>query len=304
MATLGEIPYRALGRTGEKVSLVGVGGFHIGLAPDEQEGIGIVRRALDEGINFLDNCWNYLNGRSEERMGNALRDGYRDKAFLMTKIDGRTKQAATAQIEDSLRRLQVDHVDLMQIHEVIRLEDAERVFGADGAMEALLAARQAGKIRFIGFTGHKDPSCHLRMLEVAAANGFTFDAVQMPLNVMDAHFRSFQHEVLPVLQEQGIGALAMKSLGSYTILLSRAVAPVECMQYVMNLPIATLIAGMDSYERLDQALHAVRTFKPWSQAEIDAVLAKTANFARVGRFEIFKTTTVHDSTTYNPQWLG
>ncbi|MHB1005850.1 MAG: aldo/keto reductase [Chloroflexota bacterium] len=304
MATLGEIPYRTLGRTGEKVSLLGVGGFHIGLPPDEQEGIGIVRRALDEGVNFLDNCWSYLNGRSEERMGKALRDGYRDKAFLMTKIDGRTKQAAAAQIDDSLRRLRVDHVDLLQFHEVIRFEDAERVFGPDGALEAVLAAKQAGKVRYIGFTGHKDPAFHLRMLETAAANGFAFDAVQMPLNVMDAHFRSFQHEVLPVLRERGIGALAMKSLGSYTILMSRAVAPIECMQYVMNLPISTLIAGIDSQERLDQALHAVRTFQPWSQAEIEALLARTAAFARVGRFEIFKTTTVHDSTTYNPQWLG
>src|SRR5881296_2966807 len=196
------IPYRTLGHTGEKVSMVGIGGYHLGTQHDEQESIRIIRTALDNGINFLDNCWDYNNGKSEVRMGKALRDGYRQKAFLMTKIDGRTKASAAKQIDESLKRLQTDHVDLMQFHEIIRMEDADRIFASGGAMEAMQEAKKAGKVRFIGFTGHKDPLIHLRMLEVAAEHKFHFDAVQMPLNVMDAHFRSFEHKVLPVLVKE------------------------------------------------------------------------------------------------------
>src|SRR6478672_5125734 len=190
-----DMPRRTLGHTGEKVSLVGLGGSHIGKQPDENDSIAIIRSALDRGINFLDNCWDYNNGQSEIRMGKALRDGYRQKAFLMTKIDGRTKQAASQQIEESLKRLQTDHIDLLQFHEVIREEDPDRIFAKGGGMEAALEAKKAGKVRYIGFTGHKSPDIHLKMLNTAFAHDFTFDAVQMPLNVMDAHFNSFEKKV-------------------------------------------------------------------------------------------------------------
>ena len=209
----GSVPVHTLGRTGEKVSLMGLGGYHIGTQRDEQLSLRIIRTALDNGINFLDNCWDYNGGTSEVRMGKALQEGYRKKAFLMTKIDGRDKATAEKQIEDSLRRLQTDHIDLMQLHEIIRLSDPERVFAANGAMEALVEARKAGKIRYIGFTGHKSPEIHLKMLETAFAHQFTFDAVQMPLNVMDAHFDSFERKVVPVLVQHQIGVLGMKSMG-------------------------------------------------------------------------------------------
>src|SRR5438128_9967892 len=211
-AKSGEMIYRALGRTGEKVSAIGLGGFHIGVPQDEQAGIRIIRSAIDRGIHFMDNCWDYHDGGSEIRMGKALRDGYRDKVFLMTKIDGRTKQLAAKQIEESLQRLQTDRIDLMQHHEVIRMEDPDRIFAEGGAMEAVLEAKNAGKIRYIGFTGHKDPLVHLRMLEVAAKHRFRFDAVQMPLNLMDTHFRSFEKQVLTVLVKEKIGVLGMKSM--------------------------------------------------------------------------------------------
>jgi len=239
----GEMRYRSLGRTGEAVSLIGLGGHHIGRQKEENESIGIIRAAIDAGINFMDNCWDYHNGGSEVRMGNALKDGYRKKVFLMTKIDGRTKKAATEQIDQSLQRLQTDVIDLLQHHEVIRLEDPDRVFAEGGAQEAVLAAQKAGKVRFIGFTGHKDPLVHLRMLEVAAHHGFRFDAVQMPLNVMDAHFRSFEKQVLPELVKQGIGVLGMKSMGDSLILRSKTVTPVECLHYAMTLPTSTVITG-------------------------------------------------------------
>src|SRR5438477_619342 len=205
-----EMPYRTLGRTGERISALGLGGYHIGVPKDEREGIRIIRTAIDRGLNFMDNCWDYHDGGSETRMGKALRDGYREKVFLMTKIDGRTKKAAAEQLDQSLKRLQTDVIDLLQHHEVLRLDDPDRIFAEGGAHEAMLEAKKAGKIRFIGFTGHKDPLVHLRMLEVAAKHGFRFDTVQVPLNVMDAHFRSFGKHVLPVLVKEGIGVLGMK----------------------------------------------------------------------------------------------
>lgn len=299
------IPYRILGHTGERLSMVGVGGHHIGRpAVPEAIGIRIIRTALDNGVNFLDNAWDYNDGASEIRMGKALRDGYRHKAFLMTKIDGRTKQAATQQIEESLRRLQTGHIDLLQIHEIIRMNDPERVFAPGGCMEALLAARQAGKIRYIGFTGHKSPEMHLHMLNVAFKHNFTFDAVQMPLNVMDAHFESFQKLVLPVLKKHNIGALGMKPMGDAIILQSNTATPVECLQYAMNLPVTTVITGCDSMKILDQALHTARTFRPLSHAEVAAILAKTATVAQNGQFEEYKTTHHFDGTYQNPGWLG
>src|SRR5712671_1286456 len=255
--------YRTLGSTGEKVSAIGVGGWHLGLSKvDEDLAIRIVRSAIDRGINFLDNCWDYNEGASEIRMGKALRDGYRAKAFVMTKIDGRTKKEATKQLDESLERLEVDCIDLVQHHEIIRFEDPHRIFAEDGANAALIEARKAGKLRYIGFTGHKDPRIHLYMLEVAAENSFRFDTVQMPLNVMDAHFRSFEKRVLPFLVADKVGVLGMKSMGSGNILKSRTVTPLECLHYAMNLPTSVVITGCDSMPILEQAIEAASNFRP------------------------------------------
>jgi predicted aldo/keto reductase-like oxidoreductase len=296
--------YRTLGRTGEKVSAIGLGGFHIGTQSDPQESVRIIRTAIDNGITFMDNCWDYNDGESEKRMGQALRDGYRQKVFLMTKFDGRTKAAAARQIDESLARLQTDHIDLMQFHENIRPEDPDRFFAAGGALEALIAAKQAGKIRYIGFTGHKDPFVHLRMLDEAEQRNFHFDAAQMPLNVMDAHFRSFGHQVVPRLVAQGIGVLGMKPMGSGEVLRSGVVTPIECLHYALNLPTSVVINGCDSVDRVHQALEAVRTFKPMSSEEVAALLAKTRTAALTGQFEPFKTTSMFDGTAQHPEWLG
>jgi predicted aldo/keto reductase-like oxidoreductase len=297
------IPYRTLGRTGEKVSIIGVGGYHIG-KPGEEEGIRIVRSAIDGGVNFMDNSWDYHNGGSEIRMGKALRDGYRQKVFLMTKIDGRTKDTAAKQLDESLRRLQTDHLDLIQFHEIIRMEDPDRIFAPGGALEAVLEARQAGKIRYIGFTGHKDPQIHLRMLEIAADHKFHFDTVQMPLNVMDAHFRSFAQKVVPVAVREGIAVLGMKPMASGIILESKTVTPIECLHYAMNLPTSVVITGIDSMKILNQAFEAARSFKPMSPQEVSELLSRTAQAAVSGKYEPFKTSTPFDSTAHNPKWLG
>jgi len=299
------IPYRTLGRTGEKVSIIGIGGFHLG-APsvEEQEAIRIIRGALDRGINFLDNCWDYNNGESEVRMGKALRDGYRKKAFLMTKIDGRTGRAAREQITDSLRRLQTDHIDLLQFHEVIRETDPDRIFAPGGGMEAVIEAKKQGKVRYIGFTGHKSPEVHNKMLQTAFAHNFTFDTVQMPLNVMDAHYDSFEKNTLPILVKHNIGVLGMKPLGDRIILHSKTATPVECLHYAMNLPTSVVITGCDSTEILEQAWEAARSFKPLTEQEVTALLAKTTAAAAKGEFEQYKTTHNFDGTYHNPQWLG
>jgi predicted aldo/keto reductase-like oxidoreductase len=299
------IPYRTLGHTGEKVSMVGIGGYHLakpGLAADE--GIRIIRKALDEGINFLDNCWDYNGGESEIRMGNALRDGYRKKAFLMTKIDGRDKATAAKQITESLQRLQTDRIDLLQFHEVIRDSDPDRIFATGGALEAVLQAQKAGKVRYIGFTGHKSPDVHLKMLHTADAHQFTFDAVQMPLNVMDAHFNSFEAKVLPILVKQNIGVLGMKPMGDPFILHSKTATAIECLKYCMNLPTSVVITGCDSIPILQQALDAARDFRPLSKTEVSAMLAKTAQAAQSGQYELYKTSHHFDGTYQNPQWLG
>lgn len=300
----GDMLYRPLGNTGEQVSVLGLGGHHIGRPTDEQEAIRLIRSAIDHGMTFMDNCWDYHDGASEIRMGKALRDGYRAKAFVMTKIDGRTKQEAAKQIEESLKRLQTDHIDLMQHHEVIRMEDPDRIFAEGGAQEALVQAKKAGKIRYIGFTGHKDPVVHLRMLEVAAKHQFRFDAVQMPLNVMDAHFRSFEHHVLPVLVKEHIGVLGMKSMAGNHILKTGTVTAVECLHYAMTLPTSVVITGIESMTILDQALEAVRSFKPMTTSQITALLNRTAVAAADGRYEPFKTTEKFDGTARYPQWLG
>jgi predicted aldo/keto reductase-like oxidoreductase len=286
------------------VSIVGLGGYHIGSQSSEQESIKIIRTALDNGINFLDNCWDYNGGESEIRMGKALRDGYREKAFLMSKIDGQTKKAAAAQIDESLRRLQTDHVDLMQFHEVIRDTDPDRIFGSGGGMEAMLEAKKAGKVRHIGFTGHKSPDIHLKMLNTAFAHDFTFDAVQMPLNVMDAHYNSFGEKVLPVLVKHNIGVLGMKPMGDAIILKSKTVTPIECLHFAMNLPTSVVITGCDSLPILEQALKAARTFKPMTKTEVAAILAKTEQAAKEGKYEEYKVTHHFDGTYQNPQWLG
>ena len=297
--------YRVLGSTGERVSAIGLGGWHLGLPTvDEQLSIRIVRSAIDRGLNFMDNSWDYNGGTSEIRMGKALRDGYRDKVFLMTKIDGRSKKEATRQLKESLRRLQTDRIDLVQHHEVIRFEDPHRIFDAEGANAALVEARTAGKIRYIGFTGHKDPRIHLHMLEVAKEHDFAFATVQMPLNVMDAHYRSFGKLVLPVLVKQKIGVLGMKSMANGIILKSRTVTPVECLHYALNLPTSVVITGCDSMEILEQALDAVRSFQPLSAAQVKAILAKTKAAATDGEFEPFKTSSIFDSTATHPDWLG
>jgi len=298
------IPYRTLGRSREKVSLVGLGGYHLGKQADPQESVRIIRAGLDEGINFLDNCWDYNGGESEIRMGNALRDGYRQKAFLMSKIDGRTKAAAASQVNESLRRLQTDRIDLLQFHEVIRDTDPDRIFAKGGALEAVLEAQKAGKIRLIGFTGHKSPDIHLKMLATAAKHDFTFDAVQMPLNVMDAHYDSFEKKVLPVLVKNDIGVLAMKPMGDHFILESKTVSPVECLHYPMNLPTSVVITGCDSMQILNQALGAARSFRPMNSNEVTALLAKTTQAAQSGKYELYKTTHHFDGTYANPEWLG
>jgi aryl-alcohol dehydrogenase-like predicted oxidoreductase len=297
--------YRTLGSTGEKVSAIGVGGWHLGLKTvDEQLALRIVRSAIDRGINFLDNSWDYNEGASELRMGEALRDGYRQRAFVMTKIDGRSREEAVRQLDESLHRLRVDYIDLVQHHEIIRFEDPHRIFDDQGANAALVEARTAGKIRYIGFTGHKDPRIHLHMLEVAKENGFKFDTAQMPLNVMDAHYRSFEKLVVPELVKLDIGVLGMKSMANGILLKSKTVTPIECLHYALNLPTSVVITGIDSMEILDQAFSAVESFHPLSNDELDALLAKTREAAATGRFEPFKTSSIFDSTATNPQWLG
>ncbi len=299
------MPTRTLGRTGEQVSCIGLGGSHIGKPKvNEGEAIGIMRSALDRGLNFMDNSWDYNDGQSEIRMGKALQDGYRQKAFLMTKFDGRTKDSAMQQIDESLKRLQTDHVDLLQFHENIRFDDPDRFFAPGGAAEALVAARKAGKTRYIGFTGHKDPHVHLYMLELAKKNGFQFDTVQMPINVMDEHFRSFGKQVVPVAKQMGIAILGMKSMGSSVILKSKTVSATECLQYALNQPTSVVITGIDSAQILDQAFQVAGSFKPLTEGQLAAIVNKTKQAAAKGEFELFKTSAHFDSTAQHPEWLG
>ena len=302
------MPKRALGKTGVEVSLMGLGGFHLGLPKEDKEATRIVHMAIDHGVTFMDNCWDYNDGKSHARMGKALAGGYRSKVFLMTKIDGRTRAAAAAQIEQSLKSLGTDTIDLVQIHEVIRMSDAERVFGPNGAIEALEAARKAGKIRFIGFTGHKSPEIHLAMLKAAKAHKFHYDTVQMPLNVMDAHYASFGQKVLPVLVEEGIGVLGMKPLGSGIFFRSGPVAsgqvtPRACLQYPMRLPTSVVITGCDTAGILKQGLEAAYSVQPVEAKVRDEVLAETASVAKEGAFELYKTGDTFDGTAKHPWWL-
>ena len=302
----GDMLYRNFGKTGETVSVIGVGGSHIGQTSPDDLAIRIIRTAIDRGINFMDNSWDYNNGdgQGEIKMGKALRDGYRQKVFLMTKVDGRTKDAAAKQLDESLKRLQTDHVELLQFHEVIRMEDPDRFFAPGGALEAFLDARKAGKIRYIGFTGHKDPAIHLRMLSLAKEKGFHFDAVLFPSNVMDWSFRSFVHQVMPVALKEGIAVQTMKPMGGKFILESKTVTPAECLQYALSQPTSVVIHGMDKMEYLEQTLEVVKNFKPLTHAQIAALAGKAKQAAMTGKYEKFKTTAHFDSTAKNPSWLG
>ncbi len=237
-------------------------------------------------------------------MGKALRDGYRERAFLMTKIDGRDRSTAAHQIDESLKMLQTDHVDLLQFHEIIHSDDPERIFAEGGALEAAIEAKDHGKIGYIGFTGHKSPNIHLEMLKAASEHDFRFDAVQMPLNVMDAHFESFEKKVLPILVKDEIGILGMKPMGDGTILKSGTATPIECLHYSMSLPTSVVITGCDSRDILEQAFTAARTFQPMKKEDMDDLLARTSQVAAEGQYELYKTTEKHDSTTSHPQWLG
>lgn len=306
LATHPDMRYRPLGTTGENVSLIGVGGWHLGLKTvDDKLSERIVHDAIDHGVNFFDNCWDYNDGLSETRMGRALKGGRREKVLLMTKIDGRNKKEAMRQLDESLKRLGVDMIDLVQHHEVLRYEDPNRIFhDDDGANAALVEARKAGKLRFIGFTGHKDPHIHLNMLDHAARLGFRFDTVQMPLNVMDAHFRSFAQLVVPRLAKERIGILGMKSLANGILLRSKTVTATECLHYAMSLPTSVVITGIDSLDVLAQNLAAVKSFRPLSDSQLTALLKKTEQAAADGSYEPFKTSSIFDGTATHPQWLG
>jgi aryl-alcohol dehydrogenase-like predicted oxidoreductase len=298
--------YRPLGSTGETVSAIGLGGWHLALKHvDQKLAEKIIHTAIDRGINFLDNSWDYNEGESERRVGKAIKGGRRESVMLMTKIDGRSKKAAMEQLDESLKRMGVEMIDLVQHHEVIRYEDADRAFYPnEGAHAALEEAKQAGKLRFIGFTGHKDPHVHLHMLDVAKSRGFSFDAVQMPLNVMDAHYRSFEKLVLPRLVEEKVGVLGMKSLANGILLRSNTVTATECLQYALNLPTSVVITGIDRLDILEQALNAAKSFQPFSRDALANLLQKTAAAAQTGEYEPFKTSSIFDATAQHPDWLG
>ena len=303
----GEMLYRPFGRSGETISAIGMGGFHLGKsAVSDAEATRLIHTAVDRGITFMDNCWDYNKGRSELRMGEALdQGGYRDRVFLMSKMDGRTKKEAADQIDTSLKRLRTDRIDLVQHHEILRFDDPDRVFAEGGAMEAFMEAKQAGKLRYIGFTGHKDPRIHLQMLAVAEERGFHFDSVQMPLNVMDAHFRSFAHQVLPYLVDRGIAPLGMKTFADGVLLKSNApIQPLEYLHYALNLPTAVVITGIESQRDLDQAFEAVSTFEPMDKAKVAELLERSRPYALEGKFELFKTSATFDGTAKNADWLG
>jgi aryl-alcohol dehydrogenase-like predicted oxidoreductase len=300
-----DVPRRTLGKTGVPVSIVGLGGSHIGKQQDAAESVRIIRAAVDAGITFLDNSWDYNDGQSELRMGQALRDGYRGRVFLMTKFDGRSRASAARQIDESLKRLQTDHVDLLQFHEIIRPTDPERIFAAGGAIEAALAAREAGKTRFLGFTGHKSPEIHLAMLRACEAHGFVPDTVQLPLNVLDASHDSFQARVLPELARRGIAVLGMKPLGDGLVLKSGAVSAEEGLRYAMSVPgVGVTITGIDSTDILDQALRLARGFEPLSAQARRDLERRAAAVAANGQFERYKSSHDFDSTHQHPEWMG
>jgi predicted aldo/keto reductase-like oxidoreductase len=297
----GGIPLRPLGKTGEMVSLLCLGGHSSTNRQkmSEQQSLRLIQRAVDEGITFMDNCWDYHDGGAEERMGKALAEGgRRDKVFLMTKVCGRTAKESQSNLEDSLRRLKTDCIDLWQYHEIVYDNDPDWIFAADGAFQVGLKALKEGKVRYLGFTGHKDPIIHLKMLSMP----YEWASVQMPLNVMDVHYRSFQRHVLPVLLQRNIGVLAMKSLGGTGVIVKEAGIPVEdALRYVLSLPISTLVSGIDSEKVLDQNLKIVREFRPMSLQEKTALDNKTLAMAGDGRFELFKSSKMFDGPVHRKQ---
>ncbi len=295
----GGIPLRPLGRTNEKVTMMGLGGYHAAVPEPEAESVRLIQRAVDEGITFMDNAWDYMDGKAEDRMGKALsQGGRRDKVFLMTKCCGRTARDAQSNLEDSLRRLQTDHLDLWQFHEINYDNDPDWIFASGGALEFALKAREQGKVRYIGFTGHKHPEIHKKML----AKPFEWVSVQMPLNVLDSQFRSFQRELLSEVNRRGIAPIGMKSLGGRGGLVTAAGIPVEdALRYVFSLPITTLVCGIDSERILDQNLKIAREFQPMSRDEMTALEARFQAIAGDGRFELFKTTQYFDGTAHRKQ---
>jgi predicted aldo/keto reductase-like oxidoreductase len=297
----GGIPLRTMGKTGELVSLLCLGGHACTnlRRMSEGESLRLIQRAVDEGVTFMDNCWDYHDGGAEERMGKALAEGgRRDKAFLMTKVCGRTAKEARSNLEDSLRRLKTDRIDLWQFHEMVYDNDPDWVFAPDGAIQTGLAALKEGKVRYLGFTGHKDPYIHLKMLSMP----YEWAAVQMPLNVMDVHYRSFQRNVLPELQKRNIGALAMKSLGGRGEIVTKAGVPVvDALRYVLSLPISTLVSGIDSEKVLDQNLKIVREFTPLTPHERSLIEHSTFNVGGDGRFELFKSSKLFDGPVHRKQ---
>ncbi|MDB4889462.1 MAG: aldo/keto reductase [Gemmatimonadetes bacterium] len=292
--TIAPIPQRVFGRTGETISAIGLGGFHLGLVGTEREAISIVHKAIDAGITFMDNAWEYHDGKSEVRMGKALAGGRRQQVFLMTKVctHGRDAKVAMRQLEDSLRRLKTDHLDLWQVHEVAYAGDPERHFMKGGVIEALDRAKQKGMVRHVGFTGHKDPSLHLKMLSY----GYPFDSCQMPLNCFDATFRSFEEQVLPELARQGIAAIGMKSLGGEGVPVKKRAVPVkDALRYAMSLPVAVTVTGIDSLTVLRQNISVARGFQPMGAVEMEKLRARCAPYAIDGRFELYKTTSKHEA---------
>ena len=294
MPTTDSVPRRPFGRTGEEVSLLGIGGFHIGTQPTDQDSIRLMHAAFEAGVTFLDNAWEYNAGISEMRMGNAIKSWRnRDELFVMTKDCAHDRKAPNSMVklEQSLRRLQVEALDLWQLHEVVWEDDPDWIFAPGGSAEALLKAKEQGKVRYIGFTGHKSPAIHKRML----SQGFPWDAVQMPLNVFDAHYESFEREIVPLCQEQGIAIIAMKSFAAGELFQSGAeVTPAEALRYTMSLPVATVVSGMDTMEILEQNLEIARSFTPIPADEQKALLARTKAYA-TGAHETFKTTRRYDA---------
>jgi predicted aldo/keto reductase-like oxidoreductase len=280
-----DIPTRPLGNTGVNVSILGLGGHHIGRIRDDNQSIRLIQKGIDCGVTFLDNAWEYHNGRSEELMGKALAGGYREKAFLMTKHHGRDKKTAMEHLEDSLRRLRTDVIDLWQFHEVVYDKDPEMIFAVGGGIEAADLAKKQGKVRFIGFTGHRDPVLHLKML----AYGYPWDAVQMPMNVFDPHFKSFQKNVLPILVRRNIGVIAMKTLASGYVLRANVVTVKQALDYIWSQPVSTIVSGMDTDQLLEANAGLARAFKPLNLTDQVTLLAKTRDKALTGDFEPFKT---------------
>ncbi len=301
-----DMKYRPLGPTGERLSMIGLGGFHLAKpgGMDTKQAIFVARAAIDAGVTFCDNCWDYNGGESEIRLGKALQNGYRDRVFLMTKLDGRTGKAFDDQLHTSLSRLQTDHLDLLQFHEIIRPDDPEKVFAPGAALDMALRAREQGKIRYIGFTGHKSPAIHAHMFEVADQHHFHFDTVQMPLNVMDAHYDSFEQRVLPIALAHHTAVFGMKTFGDPFILNSGVCTPMELLHYSMSLPTTLQVLGIDSLDILKQSLDAVKTYAPLTPEQRAYILGKSAQVASNGSTEKYKTTHHFDGTINNPQWLG